>query len=337
MRRWRRLRRRDGHALLLPHFQLRPGGLLDLEGRVRPLAPELEAALKLCDGTRTLGEVARAAGVSPKLLLRQYELGTLVLWRNALEGPPPEGDPPAHVVVSPHLDDAALSLGASMLVGPAGGWLVLDVFSRPAWWRLVRWDGDLLQRVRREEERLMARLAGARLLDLDLPEALLRGHDFGAAFSGEPAEEDREVVARLEAEVAGLARRWSGAHWYLPLGAGGHRDHRICRDAGLRALLGAGTAEDRICFYEDQPYTAALGGVPDFASALPGRALTPHLQEGTAAQVLWKLELSRVYWSQLTRSEIERLGRYARRIGGEAPAERVWRLAAGATICPAGP
>jgi hypothetical protein len=322
--------RTGDHALLLPHFQLGPDGLLDVEGKVHRLAPRLEAALRLCDGTRTLEEVAREARVPPRDLIREHEKGRLILWRSAPgEGPATSEGPPAHVIVSPHLDDAALSLGASLLAGPARSWLVLDVFSRGGWWRLDRWDGHLLQATRRQEEQTMARLSGARLLDCDLPEALLRGHDFNAVFSTDagaegPAGADREAAARIEAEVAGLAARWGGARWYLPLGAGDHRDHRICRDAALRALRGR---EGRIAFYEDQPYAANQGGQPDFGGAVPGLRLVPRLQEGTAEQMRWKLELLRVYWSQFTQHEIEQIARYARRIGGTAPAERVWRPA----------
>lgn len=323
---WRRPRRTGDYPLLLPHFQLRPGELVDLEGRAHRLAPELEAALRLCSGTRTLGQVARASGVSPRLLLRQHARGRLLLWRSAVDDAVPDDAAPANVVVSPHLDDAALSLGATMLDGPAGSWLVLDVFSRPAWWRLKRWDRELMLRVRRQEEQCMARLAGARLVDCDLPEALLRGHDFDAAFSGGLNAADGEAAARIEAEVDRLAARWGGARWYLPLGLGGHRDHRICRDAALRVLLRAGR-EAAIAFYEDQPYAAAMGGAPDFAKALPGHQLVPEVQAGAARQMRWKLELGGVYWSQITRRQLQRLEHYARRIGDPEPAERVWRFA----------
>lgn len=323
------LRPRSGDfALLLPHFQLRPGRLIDVEEREQALGPELELALRLCDGTRTLGAIAAEAKVSQRALLKQHARGRIVLWRSVPATLPRDETPPARIVVSPHLDDAALSLGASMLTGEAREWLVLDVFSRSAWWRLGRWEQlDLLQRIRREEERTMARLAGVQLADCDLPEALLRGHSFDEVFSPESAA-DAGVVAQVEAEVTRRATRWRDAEWYLPLGVGAHLDHRVCRDAALRGLQKAGIGQRRIFFYEDLPYAAKLRGVPDFSLFLPGWRLSPRLQPGTQAQMRWKLELNRVYWSQLAGRDIRKLETYARRVGEGAPVERVWAVEA---------
>jgi len=319
------------YPVLMPQERVVDGGLQTLDRPVQPQPAEVVDALRLCDGTRTLAEVARESGATRSALLELVEAESLLMWRGPVRSDlalAQGGRSVRAVVVSPHPDDAPLCLGGMMLQAVAGEVTVLDVFTRTAWSRFPTELNDVarIQTLRWAEERLMSRLSGANLQSLDLPEALLRQHMFSGIFSDGPTSSyDTDVAEALVAAVVPLSRAHPLAVWYVPLAVGNHLDHRIVRDATLAALARAGVVEDQVRFYEDLPYAEKLGGVPDFATIVPGRTLVPELIPIDAV-VRWKLELNRVYWTQFTWSQITKLRDYATRIGDGHAAERVWRL-----------
>jgi LmbE family N-acetylglucosaminyl deacetylase len=220
-----------------------------------------------------------------------------------------------NIIVSPHPDDAALSCAGEMLF--TDGVLVLNVFSRTAWWRFPYGPADLpkIQAARDMEEDLVSRLSGAEVRGLGLPEALLRGHRMEEVFTATPDRRDEEVVRNVTEAVAKLAREHPAARWYLPLGVGGHVDHRIARDA---AFEGLGEVERaRVHFYEDLPY-AAKGEKTDFFEKRSDLQLSREMMTSTDVEDLldWKVELLRAYWSQLTWGQIEDVRKYGREQGG---------------------
>jgi LmbE family N-acetylglucosaminyl deacetylase len=64
-----------------------------------------------------------------------------------------------------------------------------------------------------------------------------------------------ELMRRLE----DLALRTKARHIYLPLGADGHVDHRLCHDAGLRALTEI--SGRNVFFYEERPQALLPGAI----------------------------------------------------------------------------
>jgi LmbE family N-acetylglucosaminyl deacetylase len=169
------------------------------------------------------------------------------------------------VVVSPHLDDAALS--ASARIG-AGEVTVVTVFTglpqpdlATSWWD--RLTGAANSR-RRQIERLaedcvaMAELS-ARSVYLDEHEALYRDNS--------PLDLD-QAIKRLAGEFADCGEVW------LPAAIGGHRDHLAARDAGLRAATAAGHRE--VVLYADFPYVLAYG----WPSWVTGEPADPFLDAG---------------------------------------------------------
>src|SRR5258708_33185788 len=104
---------------------------------------DLLAALRLCDGSLTLDQVARESGVARERLMELEQAGQLIVW--------PYRPAPAlwqtgfGIILSPHLDDAALSLGAWMLWKghDRDYYRVVDVFSTVSWWRCCLPEGLL--------------------------------------------------------------------------------------------------------------------------------------------------------------------------------------------------
>src|SRR5579862_4065223 len=171
-----------------------------LRGKWRPIAvphhrlfdPDdaaMENVLSLCDGSRTLAEVPHISGLSRLDLLRMAHRGLLLLWPQP-PAPPPTGEPKI-IIVSPHLDDAALSLGGQMLRWKSDC-LVLNIFSTVSWWRLP-YDSPTDRRIqvtRDAEEDLMAKLVGCHVRKLGFLEAPRRGYTLDNIFTAEISAAD---------------------------------------------------------------------------------------------------------------------------------------------------
>jgi LmbE family N-acetylglucosaminyl deacetylase len=176
----------------------------------------------------------------------------------ATEGTRPPG---RRAVVSPHLDDAALSASAELA---RGGATVLTVFSAPpppgrppSSWDLLTGATDSHKRSleRRAEDQNAMSLLGADSVYLEELEHSHRdgGPDLGAATD------------LMTAHFAGADQVW------LPSAIGGHLDHRLARDAALRAAARAGHTE--VVLYADFPYLLRFG----WPARTVGREPDPYL------------------------------------------------------------
>jgi len=162
------------------------------------------------------------------------------------------------LVVSPHYDDAPLSLGQSMLDGVLSGHTVTVgiVFGRSNYTRYfrptrARW--PLATAIRLAEELRNARRFGYRLRLAGLQEVILRSGSGDTATFLSP---DIDVTSvDVLPKVVELLRRWSGRYdqIVMPMGVGDHLDHRLVAEAGAR-LIAAG--HRNISFYEDRPYAS---------------------------------------------------------------------------------
>lgn len=334
-RRVRAMQRSGQYPLLLPHHTLTQTGLITVDGATVTLGPALKQALSVCDGRRTLGEVARQAVVPKAHLVKAQDDGLLLIWRSALPADlPGRQHHPHSIIVSPHLDDAALSCGGRMLGDQS--MLVLNVFSQTAWWRFGHGaeDAGKIQGCRQMEEELVSRLSGATMQELGLPEALLRGYAMEDVFADgrgpragrlneEVARRDGDASVKIRDAVAGLAREHPLAHWFVPLAVGDHIDHRLTRDAAVESLRAQNITSTHLHFYEDLPYAAKLGPAADFSKAVAGYTLREELLD-IDELIGWKLELLRAYWSQFRWSELAELRAYAKAVGGDGAAEVTW-------------
>jgi LmbE family N-acetylglucosaminyl deacetylase len=170
----------------------------------------------------------------------------------------------AHVYLSPHLDDAALSCGGRIAAQVAGGERVLAItfctaspppdgpFSELARRFHADWGlapGEVVAARLEEDRQAMERL-GCDYHWAGLLDAIYRypqAYDSRDALFGTPAPDD-PLFAVLGRFVGGLRARFPQATFYAPLGVGSHVDHLIAF-AAARASLG-----DAARFYEDIHY-----------------------------------------------------------------------------------
>lgn len=167
------------------------------------------------------------------------------------------------LVVSPHLDDAVLSLPARLASASRRGEqvVVLTVFS----------EGDANYPTRRAEDLAALATVGAAAVHLglrDAPERRGLARTFRALVLGELADDDAdmaEVHRVLTARISALAPDAV----LLPLGVGEHVDHRIVHAVHTQ-LPG------RVGFYEDRPYALVQHAVRARLRRIGAHFVDPH-------------------------------------------------------------
>ncbi|HEX6867918.1 MAG TPA: PIG-L family deacetylase [Candidatus Limnocylindrales bacterium] len=202
--------------------------------------------------------------------------------------------------------------------------------------------GDLMARRRMEDERF-AYFAEASIVFLDLPDAVFRGYEGDEQLLGAPRADDDAPFEALRAEIARLEPQ----KVYFPLGIGGHVDHQLTRDAGIR-LLGesrrwvmpgpeyAGT----VVFYEDFPYAywnsfrriEDLGfdlaaALPDDVGLLPTYADVTDQEERKITGIkLYASQIERLFDDERSMANAVRVyGRTMAELGRvDGSAERYW-------------
>jgi LmbE family N-acetylglucosaminyl deacetylase len=256
---------------------------------------------------------------------------------------PEEGGGYAHVYLSPHMDDAALSCGGAIARFTAAGQRVLVVnvcsgspppggpLSPFAALQHERWglppDQAVARRLAEDAEALA--ILGADGLELGLLDAIYRlpgAYVDDATLFGPVARGDT-LAADAGPALETLAARLPGAVFYAPLGVGNHVDHvAVHAVAGRLAASGA-----TVAYYEDFPYAArAEGAVEARLDKLGGADRFGPAVAPIDAVIERKLAAVAAYASQLAtlfggREQMERaVADYALRVGGGSLAERVW-------------
>jgi LmbE family N-acetylglucosaminyl deacetylase len=155
-------------------------------------------------------------------------------------------------VISPHLDDAALSCGLFLAAHP--GSHITTIFAdgpssvRPLtpWDRAAGFaDGEDVMRVRRAEDDKAAALMQATTFHLPYWDRQYRNERYG--YQG-CAEE--ELIVAVAHDLLQRSRELAVDGWLIPLGLG-HPDHRLAADAGL---ILAEHQPGQVFLYEELPY-----------------------------------------------------------------------------------
>ena len=273
------------------------------------------------DGRRTVAELEVMYPGAGDRLLRWHEAAIIELI-------PPIASPagPHLVVIEPHLDDAVFSAGGRLL--HRRGRCRITILS------VVKWSNftTCLQRgqnflnvgevsdLRLQESALAARILGGGHRCLDWSDALLRiwpserwSPPNVERFNKVPQDfrnrcpNPREVSLLAEQLMRELSILAPDELW-IPMGLGGHLDHRTTRSACLLMLA---EAHDRfsdvpVLMYEDLPYAAKPGHAAQIRTALAscGTRLVRATEDITDV-IKEKVRLSSVYASQFEFSYIE--------------------------------
>ena len=168
------------------------------------------------------------------------------------------------VYLSPHLDDAVFSCGGLIARQKARGDEVVVITvcaGDPPVGELTPFAYDLHRRwggegspvgLRRAEDHVACGRLGASVVHLPIPDAIYRRSPHGEAFYPDSASLFGAIAAgdatRIDETAAALERAVPHeSEIYLPLGIGGHVDHRLTRRAAERLALPR-------WYYRDVPY-----------------------------------------------------------------------------------
>lgn len=253
------------------------------------------------------------------------------------------------LVLSPHLDDAALSCGASMARAVDGGWraVVLVLFAgvppeaalTPAareYHEMCGLGDDAIAARIGEDEAAMSVLS-AESRRLDLLECLYRLGPDGtplypswADISDPPGGPEPAIVDAVTAGIADALASYQPDVVLHPLAVGGHVDHLAVRAGALRVQAGAPGVS--WFGYEDVPYVMFPWHAGWEATVAAGWHPTAHAVD--EQQWARKLDAVACYPSQVTAMFGQPsdwrtyLTSYARGLSPGAsgtPAERLWR------------
>jgi LmbE family N-acetylglucosaminyl deacetylase len=247
-------------------------------------------------------------------------------------------DTPAHVYLSPHLDDAVLSCGGRIWQQAQAGEhvLVVTIFggapapdaplSAFAQGLHARW-GHPAAGERQEEDRAALALLRAESLHWPYTDCVYRETpDAGFLYDSEeslwervhPAEES--LVAELASRITVLPLQ-PGGTLFAPLGVRRHVDHQIVR----RAAEACGRA---LAYYEDYPYAENPSWLQAVLATLDAEAeLTSLSEEALAAKIAaiacYRSQIS-TFWASADEMATS-VRAYAERLGQGKPAERYWK------------
>ncbi|WP_026370513.1 PIG-L deacetylase family protein [Kallotenue papyrolyticum] len=246
-----------------------------------------------------------------------------------------------HLLIAPHLDDAALSCGGliARLVDAGARVLVVTLcagdpppeaaLSPFARYLHRAWDlgAQPMQRRRAEDARALA-ILGCDGLQLELLDAPYRCARYGEGDGWRGTiDPDDPLPAASRALLEQLYAHQPPAMFYVPLGVGNHVDHQIVCAAGL-ALHERGAP---VVWYEDLPYAAKQpAALEQRLAALRPARFEPELID-ISATLPRKLAAIAAYASQqrelfgAAEMRVVMTGYAAALAGGRGYAERLWR------------
>ena len=238
------------------------------------------------------------AGVSPTLLLDRLDF-------DAFE---------RVVILSPHLDDAALSCGGLLHALQGVSTLVVTLcsgnpppVSAEGGRKLPARRGHVSPRIRRAEDIAAMRAIDAAFVHLSFPDAIYRRSQRTGKLIYLSARErwitphadDNGYIEELYQLLSRICLDLGPILLISPLGIGDHVDHQITARVALR-LAGAGA---RLIFYEDFPYVAnpdsGRGDGDHPRAALARLQLSAAEQYYVPVDVEGKMRLLRHYTSQV--------------------------------------
>lgn len=318
-----------------PHIRRQGRALFFMISR-RPLmelSPDEVALYESIDGRKTVAELELADPGAAELLVRWQEASILELFAPVST---PAG--PHLVVIEPHMDDAALSVGGRLL--NRRGRCRITILSVVKWSNFTSYllsshhalTVAEVTTLREQESALAARLLGAEHVCLDWSDAPIRflpaerwstatvetfKQDPGAFVHLFPNQGDvAQVAEKLKRALAAL----SPDEIWIPMGLGDHVDHRTTRSACLRMLADSPGAFSKIPveMYEEIPYERAVAQAAQIESALAstGTRLSRGVEDITDS-FDEKLRAVSIYASQFKLSYMEtRLRETAQREAG---------------------
>ena len=209
------------------------------------------------------------------------------------------------IILSPHIDDAILSMGGQILAWKQQSETVriIDIFSKMSYVYGTFLPWQLATLIRRREEQKIANELGLEIIYRDLPEAYLRGYRTIDSFFDGTIERVNKEASLLQSVMSAIP----SGELFIPMSIGNHIDHQLVTVAALQK-------NSKYIFYEDMPY-AASGINSEIKDQLVERY---GLQKRTIKiDIEMKKKLVLSYKSQPVKNWVSLIVNYALRNNGE--------------------
>lgn len=288
---------------------------------LRELSPEESILYDSIDGRRTVAELEDLHPGARERLLTWHEASIIELISPV--------KPPARphlVVIEPHMDDAALSVGGRLL--NRRGHCRVTILTAMKWSNFTSYltlgrdfiDVEEVTRLRMQESALAGDLLGAEHRSLDWKEAPLRSWPLERWSTAVAGKYEREgylftVYIPEPGEVSLLAEQLfqelellAPDELWIPMGSSNHGDHRTTRNACLLLLAQARQRFSGVpvLMYEDLPYAGVRGHADLIRGALSEHGMRLSRKTEDVTDVFdKKLRAISVYASQFKISFIE--------------------------------
>lgn len=326
----------SGYPVMLPHFFVADGGLYFGDSYLRTMDPDEAEFATLCDGRKTFREIisqmesaAGRAATAPYLTWLSEPLGAAPVREAPLDGG-------RWLVLSPHPDDAELSIGGTLFARPEGVDAVNVIcFSDLLYTQFSQAFSQsfAVNAIRRDEALLAGAAMGVEVEFLGFPELAYR-----QAMTTEDAflDTEKEIRQALKLRLLHVIRKHRPTHVFAPAGIGDHGDHRMIFDCVIEFVDDDIFPETTFHLFEDFPYSASQQAVDDFLSRFEYSYLdvVTHFQD-TSAFAARKAAVTDIYRSQFRRGITDHVLRAGTRTAAmaakgapepKASAERYWTI-----------
>ncbi|BBD72928.1 hypothetical protein HS1genome_1317 [Sulfodiicoccus acidiphilus] len=211
------------------------------------------------------------------------------------------------ILLSPHPDDLALSIGGILSLGLLNGYSAVTVFTESRYSPAAMIPPSEVSAARRAEDLRYFSSLGASVTHLGFPDTSMRGY---ISLKGD----GRYIDPILHKVTSTLRELLKGQDLVVaPLGLGGHVDHETVR-------RGAELSGEPLILYEDLPYASDFD---DNEIRLAASGYKPLLFDVTRVFGR-KLDGLSAYRTQITRRDLNSVVRYARRLLPGGYGERLW-------------
>ncbi|MCQ2562621.1 MAG: PIG-L family deacetylase [Alphaproteobacteria bacterium] len=220
---------------------------------------------------------------------------------------------PKKVIISPHMDDAALSMGGSILQNTSQIKIITLCASN---WTLegISSDSDKITSIRRAEEQQFINKINAEFVFCNLPEATMRGYNDWTLKCD--LNKDKSLFKKIICIINENTNL--DDEIYLPAAIGEHVDHTLVFET-IKYLN-----NKNIRIYEDLPYATYGGTTERIEKIRKTYQLTEQLTDITT-QIDKKVDCLQIYTSQLTQEDITNVKKYAQNIRKDKKFyERTW-------------
>jgi LmbE family N-acetylglucosaminyl deacetylase len=311
----------------LPHFICENNRIFSLKGRLFSDIPDEVDVFLACDGKKTLADISDSS-----VLKNLLDKKVITLLPKQIHELKVKEKVSTVLVLSPHVDDGALSLGGIMRRS-LNRYVVLNIFSSTKFQTGLRVPEEMVIDISQKEDRLVGRClnfesifagkSGAieryNLTTQDIVQNRFSSINENALYQEEIAQVKELIIERVNLIKPEII--------LSPLGLGGHIDHLITACAAISLVEDKVINKHNIAFYEDLPYAAAF----PWSTSPDEQPLVYKLEPGLPVDITDvlsdKLFALRIYLTRVRQPQIDICCEYGRKLykDGNKVGERLWK------------